>query len=229
MSSRALTHHQLIRMAFVRLLTGVVVLLAMLFLPAGTLAFWEAWVYLAVLLVPVMFVGAYLLRNDPALLERRMRMKEREPAQGLVVRLASLCLLLAMLLPGFDHRWGWSHVPFAVVVSADALVLLGYGLVFLVFRENSYASRIIEVEQDQHVITSGPYAIVRHPMYAGVMVMYLLTPLALGSWWAVIPALPLVPILIARISNEEHVLATRLEGYVAYMRTTRSRLIPGVW
>ena len=100
---------------------------------------------------------------------------------------------------------------------------------FLVFRANSYASRIIEVEQDQHVITSGPYAIVRHPMYAGVIVMYLLTPLALGSWWAVIPALPLVPILIARIRNEEHVLATRLEGYAAYMRTTRSRLIPGVW
>ena len=229
MSSRALTQHQLIRMALVRLLTGVVALLTMLFVPAGTLVFWEAWVYLAVLLVPVMFVGAYLLRNDPALLERRMRMKEREPAQGLVVRLASLCLLLAMLLPGFDHRWGWSHVPVAVVVSADALVLLGYGLVFLVFRENSYASRIIEVEQGQHVITSGPYAIVRHPMYAGVIVMYLLTPLALGSWWAVIPSLPLVPILIARIRNEERVLATRLEGYVAYMRTTRSRLIPGVW
>jgi protein-S-isoprenylcysteine O-methyltransferase Ste14 len=229
MSSSQLSRLQLMRMAFVRLLAGFVILLAMLLLPAGTLAFWEAWAYMAVLFLPVTLVLAYLLRNDPGLLERRMRMKEKEAEQGLVVKVASVCLLFVVLLPGLDHRFDWSNVPVAAVVVADVLVLLGYALVVLVFRENSYASRIIEVEQNQHVVTTGPYAIVRHPMYVGVIVMYVLTPVALGSWWAVIPALPLVPILVARIWNEEKVLAEELVGYQEYMRTTRYRLVPGVW
>jgi protein-S-isoprenylcysteine O-methyltransferase Ste14 len=229
MSSSQLSRRQLVRMAFVRLLAGFVILLAMLLLPAGTLAFREAWAYMAVLFLPVTLVLAYLLKNDPGLLERRMRTKEKEAEQGLVVKVASVCLLFVVLLPGFDHRFQWSNVPVAAVVVADVLILLGYALVVLVFRENSYASRIIEVEQDQHVISTGPYAIVRHPMYVGVIVIYVLTPVALGSWWAVIPALPLVPILVARIWNEEKVLAEELVGYQEYMRTTRYRLVPGVW
>lgn len=229
MSDSQLSRRQLIRMALVRFVPSVVMLLALILLPAGTLAYWEAWAYLAVLFAPVTLVLAWLLRNDPALLERRMRMKEKEAEQGLVIRLAWACLLLAILLPGLDHRLGWSRVPIAAVVVADILVLLGYALIFLVFRENSYASRIIEVEQGQRVVSTGPYAVVRHPMYVGVLIMYLCTPVALGSWWAVIPALPLVPVLVARIRNEEKVLAAELAGYAEYMRTTRYRLVPGVW
>lgn len=229
MSSSHLSRRQLIRMAFVRLVSGFVILLVLILAPAGTLAFWQAWAYIAALFAPVTLVLAYLLKNDPALLERRMRMKEKEAAQGVVIKLAWACLLLAILLPGLDHRLEWSHVPAVAVVAADVLVLLGYALIFLVFRENSYASRIIEVEQGQRVIATGPYATVRHPMYVGVLVMYLCTPVALGSWWAVIPALPLVPIIAARIRNEEKVLVAELAGYAEYMRTTRYRLIPGVW
>lgn len=156
-------------------------------------------------------------------------MKEKEAEQGLVIELAWACLLFAVVLPGLDHRFGWSHVPVVAVVGADVLVLLAYGLIVRVFRENSHASRIVEVEQGQRVITTGPYAIVRHPMYVGVLVMYLCMPVALGSWWAVIPALPLVPILVARIRNEEQVLAEGLAGYREYMRATAYRLLPGVW
>lgn len=229
MHGSPLSQRQLVHMVLKRFAAALVGLMAMCFVPAWTLDYWEAWAFLAVLFVPVTFVVTYLLRHDPALLKRRMTMKEREPTQGRVVRIASACMLLAVLLPGFDHRLGWSQVPVGVVALADALVLLGYGLVFLVFRENSFASRVVEVTQGQQVVTTGPYAMVRHPMYVGIIVMYIATPVALGSWWAVIPALPVIPILVARIRNEELVLVEQLSGYRAYMSTTRYRLLPGVW
>lgn len=229
MDSSHLSRRQLLRAAFIRFALSFVVLALLLFLPAGTLAYWEAWAYVAVLLSAVPFVLAYLLRHDPDLLERRLRTKEKEAEQRVVLTFAWICLLLVLLLSGFDHRFGWTHVPWAAVATADLLILLGYALIAAVFRANSYASRVVEVEQGQRVIATGPYAIVRHPMYVGALVMYLSTPVALGSWWAVIPALPLVPIMVARIRNEEKVLAEGLMGYRDYMQTTRYRLLPGVW
>lgn len=216
-------------MIAVRLLIVVAVLLAMLFLPAGTWAFWEAWVYLIVLLVPALLVGAWLFRNDPALLERRMRMKEPEKQQRAIIGLAYPVFFAAFLLPGFDRRFEWSSVPVAVVLLADVLVFLGYGMFFLVMRTNPYASRVIEVAPEQTVVTTGPYAVVRHPMYLGAVLMYVLSPLALGSWWALIPGAMMIPVFVARILNEETVLRRDLAGYEDYARKTRYRLIPGVW
>lgn len=229
MSNMQLSQGQLQKIVTTRFLGAIVVLAAAFFLPAGTFNYWEAWVYTAVLLVPAIFVLRYLMKHDPALLERRMRMREREAQQKLIVKLSSVFFLLMFLLPGFDRRYEWSRIPTAVVIAADILVFLGYLWVFLVFRENSYASRIVEVDREQKVISSGPYSIVRHPMYLGVIVMYVFTPVALGSYWAILPALLIFVILVARIRNEEAVLTKDLQGYSEYMQKVRYRLLPGVW
>jgi protein-S-isoprenylcysteine O-methyltransferase Ste14 len=229
MSNNQLSRSELMKMVYARLLVVIPVLLAMFFLPAGTFAYWEAWAYLAILLIPMLFVLTYLLKNEPELLERRMRMREKEAKQKLIIKLSYLYFLLAFLLPGFDKRFEWSNVPVVVVIAADILVLLGYGTFFLVLRENRYASRIIEVEQEQKVISSGLYAIVRHPMYLGVSLMYIFSPLALGSYWAMIPSLLIIPILVVRIRNEESVLMRELKGYQEYLQKTKYRLFPGIW
>lgn len=229
MNDKRLSRAELIKRVLVRLLIFIPVLSAMFFFTAGTFAYWEAWVYLAVTLVPMFFFLVYFLKYDPELLERRMRMKEKEVEQKVIIKIATLCYLLAFLLPGFDHRFQWSDVPVEVVIAANVLVFLGYVMVFLVMRENRYASRIIEVEPGQEVITSGPYAIVRHPMYLGVSLMFLAAPLALGSYWAAIPASLIIPTLVARIRNEEKVLERELEGYREYMQKTKYRLVPGIW
>jgi len=229
MSNPQPSQGELTRMVMLRLLLAIPVLMALFFIPAGTFTYWQAWVYMAILFVPMLFVLYYLLKNDPGLLVRRMRMREKEAQQRLIIKLSLIPFLLAFLLPGFDKRYGWSMAPAPVVVMADVLVLLGYGLVFLVFRENRYTSRVIEVEQGQTVISSGPYAVVRHPMYSGSILMYLFSALALGSYWAMIPALLIVPVIVARILNEESVLVRDLPGYPEYMQKTRFRLIPGVW
>ena len=229
MTENQLSKAQVVKMVVARFSGGFLVLAAVFFLSAGTLNYWEAWIYIVVLLVPVLFVVRYLIRHDPGLLERRMRLKEREARQRLVITLSLVWFLLTFLLPGLDRRFEWSNVPAAVVIAADVVVLLGYAMIFMVFRENSYTSRVVEVAQGQKVISSGPYAIVRHPMYVGVAAMDLFTPLALGSYWALIPALFIVPILVIRIHNEEQVLSNELPGYAGYMQTVRYRLIPGVW
>jgi len=229
MSDRQLSQNELKKMAWLRLLVAISLLSAMFFLPAGTFAYWEAWGYLAVLFIPVLFVLNYLLKNDPELLERRMRMKEKEKRQKLIIKVSYIYFLLMFLLPGFDKRFGWSNVPVGVVVIADILVLLGYGMFFLVLRENRYASRTIEVVQEQKVIRSGPYAIVRHPMYLGLLLMYTFSPLALGSYWAMIPSMMMIPLLVARVWDEERLLLKDLVGYKEYTQETKYRLIPGVW
>ena len=229
MSSSPLSRGELKAKIYVRLALVVPALFVLFFLPAGTFDYWEAWVYSAILVIPMLFVISYLFRHEPELVERRMRMREKRARQKTIVMAAYPIFLLAFILPGLDRRFEWSTVPVGVVIASDLLVLLGYSLVFLVFRENPYASRIVEVEAVQKVITSGPYALVRHPMYTGSIVMYTFSPLALGSWWAVIPALAIIPILVARLLNEEKVLAQELEGYRDYMQKTKHRLIPGVW
>lgn len=216
-------------MLFARLLMIILLMFAMVFLSAGTFDYWEAWVYLSIFLIPIFISAFYWLKKDPELLERRMRRKEKETAQKLIMKITYFHLLLAILLPGFDKRFGWSNVPVEWIIIADILVLLGYGMVFLVLRENRYACHTIEVEQEQKVVGSGLYAIVRHPMYLGVSLMYILTPLSLGSYWAMIPSIVMIPVLVARIRNEESILIKELEGYQEYMQKTRYRLIPGIW
>ena len=225
----SLSSSDLRRMVYSRFAIALVVLPLFFFLPAGTLRYWEAWIYLAILLIPVFFAMRYLLKHDPTFLERRMRTREQQAPQKLVIKLSFLWFFLVFILPGFDQRFGWSDVPIVVVLAADLLVLIGYAVILRVFQENRYASRVVEVADGQPVIQSGPYAIIRHPMYFGTVLMYLATPVALGSWWALLPALLIVPILVLRILNEEKVLAEQLPGYREYMQKTRYRLIPGVW
>lgn len=229
MSVNHLSTHELTKIALSRVLAALLSLGAMFFLPAGTIFYWQAWLYLAVLFIPMLLVLRHLLRHAPDLLERRLRMKEKEVEQKLIIKLSTFYFLVAFLLPGFDQRYGWSDVPAAIVLMADLVVALGYGLFVLVLKENRYASRIVEVEENQPVITGGPYRLVRHPLYLAVLLMVVFSPLALGSYWAMLPTLLLPVVLVARIRGEEVVLLRELCGYEAYVEKTKYRLIPGVW
>jgi protein-S-isoprenylcysteine O-methyltransferase Ste14 len=220
---------RLLRIVLSRAVFFYVFIALIFFVPAGTTAYWQAGLFLAVTTLPVTYTMLYLWKHDPELLERRMRAREKEPAQKTIQKVAFVGFIVTYLLPGFDKRFGWSSVPAELVLIADAVVVLGYLLFIVVVRKNRYASRIIEVRPGQTVVSSGAYAIVRHPMYSGVLALYTATPLALGSYWGII-GVPLVVVpLIARILNEEEMLTRRLEGYAEYMQKTRFRLIPGIW
>ncbi len=206
---------------------SLVFLIAIFFLPAGSFSYWQGWLYIAVLFIPLCFVMVYLIKNEPDLLERRMHFREPEKEQQLIIKSSYLSFGLAYILPGFDFRFGWSHVPVWLVIFSAVMVLVGYLFVVYVFRENRYASRVVEVEKEQTVISTGPYALVRHPMYFGVAIMYLFSPLALGSYWAIIPALFTIPDLVFRLLNEEIVLERDLKGYTDYEQNVKYQLFPG--
>ena len=213
----------------IRLILGIVFIGACLFWPAGTFNYWQAWAWLAALFIPMMISLVYLVKRDPALLERRTRTNETRTAQKWIIAVSVIYFLIVFVLPGFDKRFGWSAVPVWLVIAADLVVFAAFSLYNLVIKANTFASRIIEVEQDQQVITSGPYALVRHPMYLSMILFMAATPLALGSYWAFIPSLALIPLLAARAKNEEELLIKDLAGYREYMQKTRYRLFPGVW
>ena len=204
----------------------------LLFVPAGTARYWQAWGYLAIFIGASALVTRYLVRNDPALLERRMSggpTAEKRPAQKVIMLATSIGFIALLVVPALDRRFGWSTVPLWGVVAGDGLVAVGLYLVFLVYRENPFSSATIEVTADQRVISTGPYAIVRHPMYASASLYLVGTPLALGSLWglAAIPAT--LPFLIWRLYDEERLLAQRLPGYAEYQQRVRHRLVPFVW
>jgi protein-S-isoprenylcysteine O-methyltransferase Ste14 len=222
-------NRQLLIKVLIRFVLAIIILSLNFFLPAGTIEFWEAWVYMGILFTPMIFVLIYLLKKDPELLERRMKIKEKEEPQKVFVKLSFLVFFIAFIIPGFDYRFGWSGVPFIVIIIADLFIFIGYLLFFLVLKENTYASRIIEVEKGQKVISTGPYAIIRHPMYVAVLTIYVLSPLALGSYWAVLAVLPLPLIIILRIKNEEKILIDKLPGYREYTQKVKYRLIPYIW
>lgn len=210
-------------------LAGIPAFALMLFLPAGSLDYWQAWLVMGTVFAPSALVVTYFLKHDPALLQRRLQFKEKEMRQKLIIKVAGVVFFIGMLIPGFDYRYGWSQVPGWLVITADILMLAGYLLVFIVFKTNSYASRIIEVQKGQKVISTGPYAVIRHPMYAGSIIMYLAMPLALGSYWALLCFIPIIPILVLRTLNEEEVLKKGLEGYKKYCKKVKYRIIPGIW
>ena len=206
------------------------VLLPLFFLATGgDLSWWNAWAYCAVLLVPMTAFVAYMARHDPDFIVRRSTMGEKEGTQRRVLAFGTPLLLASLIIPGFDHRFGWSNPPLVVVVAALAGSLAGYLAVVRVFLENRWAGRTVETYEGQQVISTGPYAVVRHPMYAGTSLLYVATPLALGSWWAVLPALAFIPVFVFRIRNEEEVLVRELAGYDGYRQEVRYRLLPFVW
>ncbi len=220
---------QLMRLVVTRVVMFFVFLGLFLFLPAGTWKFWQAWMWLVMMITLMLVTLRYLLKNDPALLERRMRMRERVGAQQKIIGISFIFLLASFIVPGLDQRYGWSQMPAWVAILADTIVAIGYLMVLWVFKTNTYTSRIVEVETGQKVISNGPYAIVRHPMYVGAFLVYAASPLALGSYWAVLPGLMILPVLIFRILDEEKLLLRDLPGYREYTQKVTYRLLPGIW
>ena len=208
------------------------VMAALLFIPAGTARYWQGWVYVAVFLGASLLTTIDLIRRDPALLERRMRggpTAEQRGTQKIIMLGASAGFIAVLVVPGLDHRFGWSHVPLGIVVLGDLLVAIGFLFIFRVYRENTFTSATIQITQNQTVVTTGPYAIVRHPMYASALLYLVGTPLALGSYWGLLAVAGMMPFLIWRLYDEERMLVGSLAGYVEYKRTVRYRLIPFVF
>jgi len=201
-------------------------------LPAWTIYYPQAWIYLLVFAVTVILITIFLLKNDPKLLERRLKAgpaAEKEKQQKTIQSLASLFFVLIYVVSGFDYRFHWSNVPMNISLFADVFVALGFYVVFLVFRENSYTSAVIEINEDQKVISTGPYGIVRHPMYSGAMLMLTFTPVALGSYWGVLCVIPMFFTIVARLLDEEKFLSKNLPGYYEYCRKVHYHLIPLIW
>jgi len=218
--------------AFGRLAILLLVMASLLFAAAGTFDYWQAWTFLAVYFTASLAITFYLMREAPALLTRRMSggpFAEKEPVQRIIMSFASIGFIGLLVLPGIDHRLAWSRMPIHVAIAGDLLVALGWLGIFLVFRENSFSSAIIELAADQRVISTGPYALVRHPMYVSGLVMLLGVPVALGSWWGVLIIAAIFPALIWRLLDEEKFLASHLPGYTAYQSRVRYRLLPLVW
>ncbi len=220
------------RKALEGLVQLMVALMLLIFLPAWTLNYWQAWVFLSVFFVAVLAVTLYLMRHDPALLERRVRAgpgAEKETRQKIIQSIASMVFISVFVFSALDFRFHRSTVSFQLSLVGDVLVALGLYIVFLVFKENSFTSATIETTPEQKVVTTGPYAVVRHPMYSGAFVMLVGVPLALGSVWGLLTIAPLMLIIIWRLCDEERFLAKNLDGYVDYKNKTRYRLIPFFW
>ena len=213
-----------LRLVFMPVMWG-----SLLFLPAGSFRFWQGWVYFIITLAFILSILGYLYRHDPQLIERRLRRGETVREQKLIMKLIAAIMLIAFLIPGLDHRFGWSHLPLWLTTVAEAFVLGGYVMIFWTLKSNSFAASTSRVESGQRVISTGPYGIVRHPMYLGVDIWLLFTPVALGSYFALPAFLLLIPLVVLRLLNEEKVLRQELPGYSEYCLHTRFRLIPFVW
>jgi protein-S-isoprenylcysteine O-methyltransferase Ste14 len=213
-------------------LVTLAILLACLFVPAGTWSYWQAWSFLAMFAASSQALGIYFLIHDRKLVERRMKIgpvAEQRGAQKIISALFTLGFAAFVVLPAFDHRFGWSPVAPVVSVIADAVIALSFVLFFLVMKSNSYAASTIQVEEGQSVASTGPYVHVRHPMYSGALLLVAAMPLALGSWLGVLLIVPFFPVLVWRILDEEKLLEKNLPGYAEYMQRVRYRLVPRMW
>jgi protein-S-isoprenylcysteine O-methyltransferase Ste14 len=215
--------------AITKFIFGIILVGAMLFLPAWTFSYPGAWLLLGVLFIPMLILGAILFLRSPTLLEKRLDGKEKEKSQRGVVALSGLMFPIGFVLSALDFRFGWSLVPEWLSIAAAVLFIGGYGMYAEVMRENAYLSRTVEVQSGQKVIDTGLYGIVRHPMYLATLFMFLPIPLILGSLWGLIPFALYPVIIVARILNEEKVLTEQLDGYAEYKQKVRYRLIPFVW
>ncbi|MGB0060424.1 methyltransferase family protein [Candidatus Binatus sp.] len=218
--------------AFAGILQLFIVFGLTIFLPAWTFDYWQAWIVVAVFFGCTLAVTVYLMKNDPKLLERRVKAgvgNEQERSQNIIQAFAGAAFIALFVISALDHRFGWSTVSGYLVALGDLLVALGFYLVFLVFKENSFASGTIEIGDDQKVVTTGPYALVRHPMYIGALVMLVGVPPALGSLWGLLAIVPMTLVLVWRLLDEEKFLARNLAGYSDYQSKVRYHLLPLIW
>jgi protein-S-isoprenylcysteine O-methyltransferase Ste14 len=209
-----------------------IILSLSLFLPAGTIYYWQAWVYLFLFFTTTGAITFYLMKKDTALLQRRVSAgpaAEKENIQKIIQFIAQFAFLAIYIVSALDHRAGWSNVTIYAVVAGDILVVTGLFIVFLVFKENTFTSATIEVDKEQKVISTGPYALVRHPMYSGAFLMLLGTPVALGSWWGLLTFIPIATVIVWRLFDEEKYLSKNLNGYTEYSTKVTSRLIPWIF
>jgi protein-S-isoprenylcysteine O-methyltransferase Ste14 len=205
---------------------------ALLFVPAWPLNFWEAKVFLVIFFLPQLLIIIYLLRKDPDLLKRRIKgglFAEKRTNQKVIMLLLSLCSVLMLVVSAFDHAFKWSQVPGFLVLTADGVILIGFWIQFVAFNENTFASAVVVIAAHQKAISTGPYAVVRHPMYAGALLVNIATPVALGSWWRLAFAGAMLAVIILRLLDEENFLGQNLPNYEEYCRNVHWRLIPHIW
>ena len=215
--------------AITKFIFGLVFVGMLLFLPAGTFVYVNAWMIIALLFIPIFILGVVLFIKSPDLLEKRLNAKEEETTQKGVVAISGILFAVGFIIAGLDFRFGWSKVPDWVVVASSFLLLISYGFYAEVMRENAYLSRTIEVQENQKVIDTGLYGIVRHPMYAATIWLFLAVPIVLGSWWSFLCFLPYIPVIAVRIINEEKILSAELMGYEDYKKRVKYRIIPFIW
>ena len=220
---------KLLLKAIAKFIFGLLIVGMLLFLPAGTFAYTNAWLFIALLFVPILILGIVLFIKSPELLEKRLNAKEEETTQKGVVAISGILFAVGFIIAGLDFRFGWSKVPDWVVVASSFLLLISYGFYAEVMRENAYLSRTIEVQENQKVIDTGLYGIVRHPMYAATIWLFLAVPIVLGSWWSFLCFLPYIPVIAVRIINEEKILSAELMGYEDYKKRVKYRIIPFIW
>ncbi len=215
--------------ALIKYLFGLLLVGALLFLPAGTLSYVGGWLFIGLLFIPMLVLGVVLLFKSPSLLEKRLSVKEKENTQKGVVGVSALLFLAGFIVAGLDHRFGWSVVPTWVVIAASVVLLISYALYAEVMRENAYLSRTVEVQEGQRVVDTGLYGLVRHPMYAVTLWLFLSIPLVLGSWWSLLCFSPYLIVIVVRIINEVKVLEAELDGYREYKKRVKYRILPFVW
>lgn len=215
--------------ASVKYVLGVLLLFLLLFLPAGTLRFWNAWLLMGILFIPILIAGIFLMFKNPELLRKRLNSKEKEPEQKSVVLLSGLMFISGFIAAGLDYRFNWLRLPYPLTIAATVIFIFSYLLYIEVMRENTYLSRTIEVQENQRVIDTGLYGFVRHPMYLSTVLLFLSMPLILGSLFSFFIFLIYPAIIVKRIINEEEVLERGLAGYTAYKRRVKHRLIPFIW
>ena len=220
---------KLLAQGLLKMLSGMLIVGLVLFLPAGSWNYFNGWLFCGLLFLPMLVLGALLLWKAPALLEKRLNTKEQEKAQMAVVAVSSLLFLAAFVAAGLDFRFGWTHVPIWLVCLAAVLQLAAYGLYAEVMRENAWLSRTVELQENQKVIDTGLYGIIRHPMYTATILLFLAMPLVLGSWLSFAIMLLYPVVIVFRIRNEEQVLETGLAGYREYKQRVRYRLLPFIW
>lgn len=213
----------------IKYIIGLVLVGVLLFLPAGSLDYWNAWVYIVALFVPIFIFFIVLFAVDKEFLQKRVNQKETEKKQKMFVRISTVLYLGIFIIPGLDYRFGWSSVSMWVVIASTIIMLFGYLFICIAMLQNRFASRIVELQENQKVISTGLYGIVRHPMYLGMIMLYIPTPLILGSLWGLIPAVFFAFSLSIRIINEEKVLESGLPGYIEYKQKVRYRLVPFIW